>query len=203
MDDDEISKWEPDAISAPSKRMQNTILNPEEEMNVVSNNNTNSKKKVLVTVSVPIKIQRLWLAELSRLDDSHTIKSALQALKRLSSPDKMPVERIASFVALFAANHDHKVHRPFTRRACVQVFTNLCTDRTSELERYVGRIANSICGYCGDDDPGVRRSCAVGFEALVTEVISTLNGTNQSQALDSAIRRRRKKKRKRIIRNKA
>ena len=187
MDDDEISKWEPDAISAPSKRMQNTILNPEEEMNVVSNNNTNSKKKVLVTVSVPIKIQRLWLAELSRLDDSHTIKSALQALKRLSSPDKMPVERIASFVALFAANHDHKVHRPFTRRACVQVFTNLCTDRTSELERYVGRIANSICGYCGDDDPGVRRSCAVGFEALVTEVISTLNGTNQSQALDSAI----------------
>ena len=108
MDDDEISKWEPDAISAPSKRMQNTILNPEEEMNVVSNNNTNSKKKVLVTVSVPIKIQRLWLAELSRLDDSHTIKSALQALKRLSSPDKMPVERIASFVALFAANHDHK-----------------------------------------------------------------------------------------------
>jgi hypothetical protein len=186
MDDDDVSKWEPDAISAPSKRIQNNnILNPEDQDN---NKNSNvSKKKVMITISVPIKIQRLWLAELSRLDDSHTVRSALEALQRLSSSDKMPSERIPSFIALFATNHDHKVHRPFTRRACVQVFTNLCTDRRSVLERYVGRIATSICGYCGDDDPGVRRACAVAFEALVTEVISGLTTASQFQALEAAI----------------
>ena len=45
MDDDDVSKWEPDAISAPSKRIQNNnILNPEDQDN---NKNSNVSKKKL------------------------------------------------------------------------------------------------------------------------------------------------------------
>ena len=182
MDDYEVSKWEPDPISTPSATIQNAVLNPEE-----TSVSKFSKPKTVVTVSVPTKIRHLWLAELSRLDDSHTVKSALQTLQQLSSAKKMPAERIAPFIALFAANHDHKVHRPFTRRACVQVITNLCMDRGSVLERHILRIANAICGYCGDDDPGVRRACAFAFDVLVKEVIAKLAGSTQPQALEAAI----------------
>ena len=99
MDDYEVSKWEPDPISTPSAAIQNAVLNPEE-----TSVSKFSKPKTVVTVSVPTKIRHLWLAELSRLDDSHTVKSALQTLQQLSSAKKMPAERIAPFIALFAAN---------------------------------------------------------------------------------------------------
>ena len=95
MDDYEVSKWEPDPISTPSAAIQNAVLNPEE-----TSVSKFSKPKTVVTVSVPTKIRHLWLAELSRLDDSHTVKSALQTLQQLSSAKKMPAERIAPFIAL-------------------------------------------------------------------------------------------------------
>ena len=189
MDDYEVSKWEPDPISTPPSAMQNTVLNPEETSKADGGNSVSkfSKAKTVVTVSVPTKIRHLWLAELGRLDDSHTVKSALETLQNLSSAKKMPAERIAPFVALFAANHDHKVHRPFTRRACVQVITNLCVDRGPVLGRHIIRIANAICGYCGDDDPGVRRACAFAFDVLVKEVIFNLASEMQPKALEAAI----------------
>ena len=74
----------------PSAAIQNAVLNPEE-----TRYQSFQKLKTVVLVSVPTKIRHLWLAELSRLDDSHTVKSALQTLQQLSSAKKMPAERIA------------------------------------------------------------------------------------------------------------
>ena len=118
----------------------------------------------MVTVSVPTKIRHLWLAELSRLDDSHTVKSALQTLQQLSSAKKMPVEKIAPFIALFAANHDHKVIARHPPRLCASDYKFMYGPRIG-FGKHILRIANAICGYCGDDDPGVK-TCAFAFDVL-------------------------------------
>ena len=109
------SKWEPQKWD-PTRSVQN----PEETLS-----STRNHKRTIHTVSVPVKIQRQWLAELTRLEDPHTVTSALDSLRTLSTPTKMPLERLTPFLTQFSPRRDHQFHRPYTRRACVNVFQHI------------------------------------------------------------------------------
>ena len=171
------SKWEPQKWD-PTRSVQN----PEETLS-----STRNHKGTIHTVSVPVKIQRQWLAELTRLEDPHTVTSALDSLRTLSTPTKMPLERLTPFLTQFSPRRDHQFHRPYTRRACVNVFQHICEDRGPELSRHVKRLSNCICEYCEDEDAGVRRSCVLAYQSLVVNVIGKLGPDAQHLSLQQCI----------------
>ena len=179
---DDETDWEPMPWD-PNR----TVQNPEEVEGTRRVERGKDKTGGVFTVSVPIKVQRQWLSELSRLEDAHTISSALEALRKLSMADKMPLERVTPFVVQFTQSRDHQVHKPYTRRACVSVYQNLCEDRGEELGNHVKRLASCIGEYCGDDDAGVRRTCVLAYQALVERVVSRLGKKRQPAALNESL----------------